>query len=96
MVRMLFGMSVGFNSIRFGGVPIEIIFRVIQTLFNIESECIYPIPTFSDLKNIWNGSDIVWNVSWIEQHLIQGPIRTFEHLQIIWNGSDTIQQFLLG
>ena len=59
-------MSVGLNNIRFGGVPIEIIFRVIQTLFNIYCECIYPIPTFSDIKNIWNGSDIVSNVSRVE------------------------------
>jgi len=96
MVRTLFGMSVGLNSIRFGVVPIEIIFSLIQTSFGMYNSLLPPIRTFEYLKNIWNGSDIVWNVRQIEQHLIRGLIRTFEHLQIIWNGSDTIQQFLLG
>jgi len=66
MVRTLFGMSVGLNSIRFGGVPIEIIFRVIQTLFGMYNSLLPPIRTFEYFKIIGNGSDIVWNVSRVE------------------------------
>jgi len=66
MVRTLFGMAVGLNSIRFGVVPIKIIFSLIQKLFGMYNSLLPPIPTFSDLKNIWNGSDIVWNISRVE------------------------------
>jgi len=66
MVRTLLGMSVGLNSIRFGIVPIEIIFSLIQTSFGMYNILLPPIQTFEYFKIIWNGSDIVWNVSRVE------------------------------
>jgi len=66
MVRTLFGMSVGLNSIRFGVVPIEIIFSLIQTSFGMYNSLLPLIRTFEYFKIIWNGSDIVWNVSRVE------------------------------
>jgi len=66
MVRTLFGMSVGLNSIRFGVVPIEIIFSLIQTSFGMYNSLLPAIWTFEYFKINWNGSDVVWNVSRIE------------------------------
>jgi len=46
MVRTLFGMSVGLNSIQFGVVLIEIIFSLIQTSFGMYNSLLPPIRTF--------------------------------------------------